>query len=181
LEELSGPVLMVALERGKGALPGDFDLMRFSGCVSALIRADGHQQIILKAPPRILLLSVSGASIFDRPLRAQFVTEGADKHICAQASKAFRDLAAFLSERPQPPEPGWTPRMKSMRNGLIALDGKEAGASYREMVRVIHGAREADVVWNGQRWTPKDQVRKGLARARALMLGGYRRLLAKYS
>jgi len=180
-EELCGPVLTARLERGNEALPSDFDLMCFCGRVSVLIGADGHQQIVLKASPRMLVLSVSGASMFDRPLRARFVTEGLDRGVSGRASKAFSDLAAFLSQRPQPPEPGWTERKKSMRDALIALDGKAAGASYRDIARVNVGAKEADVVWHGKRWTPKDRVRKGLARSRGLMLGGYRRLLAKYS
>jgi hypothetical protein len=178
-EELLGRLLTLRLERSDRGSGHDFDLLRFGGRVSVLIGADGRQQIVLKASPRILVLSVRGASVFDRPLCARFVTEGLGAGISARASKAFGDLAAFLSQRPAPPEPGWTTRKTSMRDGLIALDGIAAGASYRDIARVRYGASEADVVWHGRRWTPKDRVRKGLARSRALMMGGYRRLLAR--
>jgi hypothetical protein len=61
---------------------------------------------------------------------------------------------------------------------LQALDGEAAGASHREIARVIYGDSE---VW--QRWTTNSelraQLRHLLRRGHELVDGGYRRLLVK--
>jgi len=61
---------------------------------------------------------------------------------------------------------------------LQALDGEAAGASHREIARVIYGESE---VW--QRWTTNSelraQLRHLLRRGHELVDGGYRRLIVR--
>lgn len=59
---------------------------------------------------------------------------------------------------------------------LQALDAEEAGASERELARLIFGAAEADATWNAS--PTRAKVRYLIRHGRALRDGGYRQLLA---
>ena len=66
-----------------------------------------------------------------------------------------------------------------MRNGLIALDARQAGLSLSETAEIIFGAKRVREEWGRDgRWM-KDRVRGHIAQAKALMEGGYRNLLLR--
>lgn len=162
------------LAHTRHASEADFDLRRFSGRVALLIGADGHQQVVVRSSPQVLLLTLSGACALDSHLRITFLTQGLDGS--ARTAQAFRELAACISSRVCRHLPTWTARSLSKRNTLIALDGDAAGATYREIARVMLGAEYVDAVWRKNQ-SLKDGVRHALQRGCAMMAGGYRRLL----
>ena len=162
------------LAHTRDASRADFDLRRFSGRVALLIDADERQQVVVRLSPAILLLTLTGACALDSDLRITFLTHGLDGS--PRASQAFKELAASISPRSSRRLPPWTARSLGMRNTLIALDGDAAGATYREVARVIFGAEYTDAVWRKNQ-SLKDGVRHALQRGRAMMAGGYRRLL----
>jgi hypothetical protein len=162
------------LVRASDASHIDFNLRRFSGRIALLIGADGRQQLVVRSSHRILEMSLSGACALDPELRITFETHGLNGS--AHASRVFKELALFVSGRSPGPEPAWTARSLSTRNALIALDGDAAGASYREIARVMFGAAYSDGTWR-KKPSLKDGVRHALQRGRAMMAGGYRRLL----
>jgi len=68
-------------------------------------------------------------------------------------------------------------RRRRLVDGLRALDARAAGASYREIARVLYGA---DRVPDGSAWKSHDlrsRTMRLVADATALMRGGYRDLL----
>jgi len=68
-------------------------------------------------------------------------------------------------------------RRRRLVDGLRALDARAAGASYREIARVLYGA---DRVPDGNAWKSHDlrsRTMRLVADATALMRGGYRELL----
>jgi hypothetical protein len=118
-------------------------------------------------------MSLTGACALDSDLRITFLTQGLDGS--AHAARAFQELAGFLSGRVSGREPAWTTGSLSFRNSLIALDGDAAGASYREMAKVMLGAAYSDEAWRKNQ-SLKDTVRHALHRGHAMVAGGYRRL-----
>jgi hypothetical protein len=165
---------MGKLTRTSCASEADFDLRRFSGRVALLIDADGRQQVVVRSLPQVLLLTLTGACALDCALRITFLNHGLDGS--ARASQAFKELAACISSRAPRRPPTWTPRSLSKRNTLIAIDGDAAGATYREIARVIFSARYTDAAWRKNQ-SLKDGVRHALQRGHTMMDGGYRRLL----
>ena len=59
---------------------------------------------------------------------------------------------------------------------LQALDAAEAGASERDLARLIFGEAEPDATWNAS--PTRAKVRYLLRHGRAMRDGGYRQLLA---
>ena len=59
---------------------------------------------------------------------------------------------------------------------LQALDAEAAGASERDLARLIFGSAEADATWNAS--PTRAKIRYLLRHGRALRDGGYRQLLA---
>jgi len=162
------------LAHSRDASRADFDLRRFSGRVALLIDADGRQQVVIRSSPQVLLLTLTGACALDSALRITFLTHGLDGS--ARALQAFKELAASISRRSSRRLLAWTPRSLSVRSTLIAIDGDDAGATYRDIARVIFGAEYTDAAWRKNQ-SLKDGVRHALQRGRAMMAGGYRRLL----
>jgi hypothetical protein len=73
-------------------------------------------------------------------------------------------------------------RVKSVRrnllcNALISLDGRRAGASYREMASVAFGHKRALAAWNSPSRAMKDQVIRAHDKGVELVAGGYLKLL----
>ena len=133
------------LTHATGASDVDFDLSRFSGRVALLIDTDGRQQVVARLWHRVLKMSLTGACALDSDLRITFLTQGLDGS--AHAGRVFSELARFLSGRSPGREPVWTTGSLSSRNSLIALDGDGAGASYREIAKVMLGAAYTDAAW----------------------------------
>jgi hypothetical protein len=69
----------------------------------------------------------------------------------------------------------WTAQTKRLRDALIALDGRRAGASLREIATVIYGRDRIERDWPEKGL--KQRLGRDLARGRAHCDGGYRDLL----
>ena len=65
-----------------------------------------------------------------------------------------------------------------LRDALIALDGKCAGVTRREIARVIYGHAAVAAQWSDPSGGMKDRVKRSIKRGERLMSGGYRTLLS---
>ena len=63
------------------------------------------------------------------------------------------------------------------RDYLIALDGRLAGRSYRDIAEAIYGAYRVGATWTDDTQGLKSRVRRAVECGLALMNGGYRELL----
>ncbi|MFM9850370.1 MAG: DNA -binding domain-containing protein [Hyphomicrobiaceae bacterium] len=85
---------------------------------------------------------------------------------------ALRRILSPVSRRVAPPR--WTPTTRKLRDALLALDGREAGASYYEVALVLHGREYVERNWRtGLKRSMRHHLRRGLELSR----GGYRNLL----
>lgn len=64
-----------------------------------------------------------------------------------------------------------------MRDALIALDGKRAGATYQETATVIYGVARTKSAWSSPSRAIKDRMRYALFRGEQFRDGLYRTLL----
>ncbi|MDZ4842721.1 MAG: DUF2285 domain-containing protein, partial [Hyphomicrobium aestuarii] len=122
-----------------------------------------------------LMLTITGASIFSN-VRLSFQVPG-----CAQIGsgiEALRLFKGFLITAPSKlaVERPWTARWLALRDALVALDGDQAGASYREMAVIHFGEERVAAYWRTNS-ALKDKMRRALARGIEMRDGGYRALL----
>lgn len=64
-----------------------------------------------------------------------------------------------------------------MREAIVALDGRCAGASYLETAVVLFGARRARAAWSSLSRAMKDRMCRALRKGERLRDGGYCKLL----
>ena len=151
------------------------DVTTWHGLDQVLIEQDGRQHVVLRDRGIVVQLDIKGADVMAGPVNLSFHTDG---------SKAARRNGLQLtmlnriitSRRPKPaPLPDWTSQSLKLRNAIIALDGRAARASLREIAVVIHGQALVDRDW--RTGGLKDRVRRYLRRGIKLSETGFRDLL----
>ena len=149
------------------------DVLSWSGLEHILIERSGRQHIVLRSRTTVLQLLIVGADVTAGPVKLRFEGEGKDaRRFGLQLSALARITTGRKRSPPQPP--AWTEHKLKLRNALIALDGRAAGASLREIAIVIHGKAAVDSKWETGL---KDRTRRDLRRGLKLSQGGYRELL----
>jgi hypothetical protein len=138
-----------------------------------LVDARGRQHVVLRANGTAVQLMVEGADVAVGPVTITFLVRGLGA--IREASDRLATLRRILSTTFRMPElPRWTATTRKLRNALVALDGRAAGASYREIAIVLYGIDYVELNW---RTGLKDRMRHHLSRGQALAGGGYRDLL----
>ena len=73
-------------------------------------------------------------------------------------------------------KPRWIKRTRSqllLRDALIAVDGRDAGASHREVAEVSVGRKRVREEWSARGGWLKERMRRALAVGEALCDGGH--------
>lgn len=164
----------------RGGAPGDADFyIRMVPAHTILcIDAGGRQHFVFKTSRRRVALCIDGSLATLGSIRLKFATIGLRG--VARAVDGFSLLTEILY-----PDPAKiAPKAKSqpvtrieLRDALIALDGKQAGATRREIARVIFGNTAVAAEWSDPAERMKDRVKRSIKRGERLMNGGYRTLL----
>jgi hypothetical protein len=138
-----------------------------------LIDARGRQHVVLRTNGRALQLTIEGAEVAELPVAISFVVRGFAA--IRDAGDRLHTLRRILSAKARlPMAPRWRGTRLSLRNALIALDGRRAGANYREIAVLLYGDEYVERNW---RTGLKERVRRDLQRGLLLSAGGYRDLL----
>ena len=142
------------------------------------IDAVGLQHFIFKSSHRRVRLRVDGSLATLGSVRLTFATIS-----LRGVSRAVGEFS-LLTEILYPDPAKAAPKAKSQpvtriefRDALIALDGKRAGATRREIARVIYGDAAVAAEWSDPTERMKDRVKRSIKRGERLMDGGYRTLL----
>jgi hypothetical protein len=69
------------------------------------------------------------------------------------------------------------PRQRRLADVLRCLDAALQGVSHRDIATAIYGPKRVGADWRDPREHLRDSVRRAIGRGRALMRGGYLRLL----
>jgi hypothetical protein len=80
--------------------------------------------------------------------------------------------------------PRWTKRTRDqelIRDSLVAVDGRAAGASHREVAEVIFGHKRVREEWSARGGWMKDRMWRALTKGEALCGGGHLRPIDKAS
>lgn len=129
---------------------------------------------MLRAHGVVLQIEVDGADVTSAPVSLDFHTPHRRlRRAGHQLIMMHRFLAGTAPKCP--PKPIWTAQARKKRDAIIALDGRAAGASHREVAIVIYGQAKVERDWRAPGL--RDLVRRDLDRGLKLAMGGYRELL----
>jgi hypothetical protein len=138
-----------------------------------LVDARGRQNLVLRAHGISLQLSVQGVDVTAAPVVITLLVRGFAS--LGRASDQLATLRRIVSPRSRShASPRWTPTTRKLRDALVALDGRAARASYRDIAIVLHGIAYVDSFWQTGL---KDRMRRHFRRGLALSQHRYRDLL----
>lgn len=139
-----------------------------------MLASDGYHVLFHEGPRRLQL------SIRPGPLAAGVLLTDAiigKRDIVPRLSSlaCFNDLLSSgrLLPRYFSPES----RGRRLTAVLRALDGALQSFSHREIATALYGRKRIEADWNNPGEHLRDSIRRAIVRGRALMNGGYRRLL----
>ncbi len=138
-----------------------------------LIDADARQHLVLRAHGVILQIVVDGADVIRGPVILDFNVHSQLRRSGHQLIMMDRFLSGTAPRSPA--IPAWTSQARKLRDAIIALDGRAAGASHRDVAIVIYGRAKVESEWRPAGL--RDLVRRDLDRGLKLAMGGYRDLL----
>jgi hypothetical protein len=138
-----------------------------------LIDARGRQHVVLRTNGASFQLSLDGVDVTAGPVAITLLVRGLGD--LSGASDQLATLRRILSPTSRPHVLSrWTPTTRKLRDALVALDGRAAQASYRDIAILLHGIAHVDRFWQtGLKYRIRRHFRRGLA----LSQGGYRDLL----
>ena len=160
--------------------PADNDGFHFSRLphvAHILLDTVGRQHLILRIGGGTYQLSISEAPGIIVPVALSLRL-----HNLRDIASAVRQLNTLMhmltsTTRSNSFPARWSTQNKRWRDALIALDGRRAGATFREIAAVIYGRERVDRDWPHAGL--KVRVRRDLARGLDLCNSGYRVLLEK--
>jgi len=139
-----------------------------------LIDATGRQQVVLRANQASIQLTIEGADLTAGHIAITFLVPGLDAIAGARHQLDLLDRVLSANRAPSSVVPRWTTRTRNLRDALITLDGRRAGASHREIAILIYGAEAVAADWGvGLR----QRMQRHYSRGAALAAGGYRDFL----
>jgi hypothetical protein len=138
-----------------------------------LMDVAGRQHVVLRANQASIQLTIEGADLTVGPVAITFLVSGFDA--VAKARDQLDLLNRVLSPNRAPSSvPRWTTRTRNLRDALITLDGRHAGASHKEIAILLYGADDVAADWGvGLR----QRMQRHYSRGATLAAVGYRDFL----
>lgn len=144
---------------------------------SLLITAAGRWVARLSADRLSLQLSaLEGLRLSDKLAVLPVITDMLDTKRQVRLLQEFSDLFHDALDTGRA-RPGLL-KLQNCLEALVALDGHLAGASYREIARVIVGEDRVEAEWHGGQGALKTRIVRAVKRGQTLMIGGYKSLLS---
>lgn len=182
---IASPVRRAGLSRGMqmnpshhAAAPAWPPTLESYDYLSSLVARDwaweGLQQVVLRANQASIQLAIEGVDVTVGPVAIKFLVAGFDAAAKARDQLDLLDRVLSPNRAPSSVLPRWTTRTKNLRDALITLDGRRAGASLKEIAILICGAEDVDADWGvGLR----QRMQRHYSRGEALAAGRYRDFL----
>jgi len=145
----------------------------FAGRRAVLVH--GSRQIIsIACGHRVANLVVTDGSLLVGNRALKFHHQGLKS--AAKHFEALKLLSQFAAETAVSTSPAVSSDSK-YRDYLVALDGRLAGHSYRDIAEVLYSSERVGAYWTDDTRGLKSKVRRAVECGLALMNGGYRDLL----
>ena len=123
-----------------------------------IVSADGEETLLINTTDKALTLRLRGTTALRGPVCLTFQIAGMTA--LPGAGRALQSLPNLIAGRPR--KPNRSRRRLLLREALIALDGRAAGATYQDVAVVIAGADTARAAWKNADPLLKDRMRRAL-------------------
>lgn len=137
----------------------------------------GLEHVLLQGQSCAIQVRCTGLSIRSvNPVKMSYELTGPTQmerqfRLIKQANRAYSPHDAT--------NPHWAPASVRLRDGIIALDVREAGLPLRSAAEIIYGSSKVQIEWTDPGRYMKERLRKRLERARHIRDGGYHQFLQK--
>ena len=138
-----------------------------------VVSSGGEEALLINTSDKALTLRLQGATALRGPVCLTFQIAG---------MRALPDAGRSILSLPDMPTGrrrkfNRSLRQLLLREAVIALDGRTAGATYRDIAVVIAGAECARAAWRSSNHSLKDRMRRALKAGMRFRNGGYRTLI----
>jgi hypothetical protein len=148
-------------------------LSAFTSKRAVLVDTD-HEQIVFRKNAKAAALTVAEGTFLLGDCSLTFQLQGISSSM--RHHETMHILKSLLAGRAEQHPRTQTTDSKHLHY-LIALDGHLEGRSYREIAMVLYGKAAVRAYWTDDTRGLKSKVRRAVGRGKALMKGGYRKLL----
>ena len=138
-----------------------------------VVFADGEETVLINTSDKALTLRLRGATALRGPVCLTFQIAGIKA--LPYSGRSILNLPDMLTGRPR--KFNRSRRRLLLREAVIALDGRTAGATYQDVAVVIAGAESARAAWRSSDHSLKDRMRRALKAGMRFRNGGYRTLI----
>ena len=138
-----------------------------------VVFADGEETVLINTSDKALTLRLRGATALRGPVCLTFQIAGIKA--LPYSGRSILNLPDMLTGRPR--KFNRSRRRLLLREAVIALDGRTAGATYQDVAVVIAGAESARAAWRSSDHSLKDRMRRALKAGMLLRSGRYRTLI----
>lgn len=170
----TSPILEAVSEHTKPGSPADLCIGACYAARHVVIGPTGQQDIILRDAERALTLRLQGSRATLAPINAIFLVRGIPQP--QQVAAEFATLAHLLRS-PRRDVQRSRERL-FLRDALVAVDGYDAGATYRDTAAVIYGSERANTAWASASTAMKERMRRALTKGEEYRDGAYKEFLA---
>jgi hypothetical protein len=139
-----------------------------------LMDVTGRQHVVLRANQASIQLTIEGVDLTAGPVAITFLVSGFDAVAEARDQLDLLDRVLSPNRAPSSLIARWTTRTRNLRDALITLDGRRAGASYKDIANLIYGDEEVAADWGAGL---RQRMQRHYSRGAALAAGGYRDFL----
>ena len=162
----------VARDPNKGELT-DVHLTELQCVRHIVVSPNGDETVLIATSDKALTLRLRGTTALRGPVCLTFQIAGL--RALPDAGRSILSLPDLLVGRSRKFDR--SRRRLLLREAVIALDGRTAGATYQEVAEVIAGTECARAAWKSSNHSLKDRMRRALKAGVVLRNGRYRALI----
>lgn len=154
-------------------MKADIDLGRLESVQHVIVGFDRAEHILFRKSDLAVTFRLMGARANIAPVCLTYRSKGNDD---ARKNGLVQTKLPLLFAQPT----RWIIRTRDqlmLRDAVVALDGRQAGASYREIAIAMVGAARAKEAWSSASRALKERVRRARTKGEEMRDGGYRTLI----
>ncbi|MEQ1616101.1 MAG: DUF2285 domain-containing protein [Hyphomicrobiaceae bacterium] len=155
------------------AADADLALDRLTSVQHIVVASNRIQRLLVHSTDCALALELHGDKITSGPVNLTFHIHRVA--LATAVAPLFARLPSLLFDAPR--RRVVSARRNLLRDALIALDGRQVGASYRETAVVAYGPEWTTAAWSGSSRALKDHMIRAYDKGLVMSAGGYRQLL----
>ena len=169
IEELGVAKIDAVVRKPSKGERSDVHLAELQCVRHIVVSPDGGETVLINTSEKALTLRLCGTTALRDPVCLTFQIAGMGA--LPGTGRSLQSLPDLLAGGPR--KFNRSRRQLLLRDALVALDGRQAGATYRDVAVVIAGVERARTAWRSSDHSLKDRLRRALKSGERLRNGRY--------